>query len=460
MKSSGGIIRLIVFCVLGVTLAAVTGRLSVHTVNDTPSYLNYPLGSLSDAMLSIRTPGYPIFLKLVTTAFGISMVPLLQVLIHAVASWSLGEELLHRGMPIRPALINTFCVMVGCTAADHVSTVSTDAPAASLGVLVATSLMRAYRTRSRTDAILCSILATLTIFVRPAYLFLIPWIAFAGWLLARQQESKATAHSESTSLRLLGLKISCGVAVVVLGWMLFRQRVVSDFGIAPFGHQNLSAILVQTVPPKSLRDLPGQPGELGRRVADEMQKQAFQLPTVANQPIPTLTLESQWGQINYGVIWPIAKALDRQQGEPDALAPEIRVHRRIGAMNRAILSREPGGYFRWLLLAIRRAVWGTVANIAMHPIFLVMILAGMTGLVSRACRAGNIGPFAVPNEWAAFAIIGISYAIFSIGFIILSSPPIGRFADAGAIFLPGLVASFFVGTANDDRKNPGLGFLR
>ena len=181
MKSSDGIIRLIVFCILGLTLAAVSGRLSVHTVNDTPSYLNYPLGSLSDAMLSIRTPGYPAFLSVVTATFGISLIPLLQVLIHTVASWSLGEELLHRGMPIRSALIAAFCVMVGCTAADHVSTVSTDATAASLGVLVAVSLMRACRTHSRTDAIGCAILATVTIFVRPAYLFLIPWLAFAGW---------------------------------------------------------------------------------------------------------------------------------------------------------------------------------------------------------------------------------------------------------------------------------------
>ena len=453
MNSNGGIVRLIVFCILGLTLAAISGRLAVHTVNDTPSYLNYPLESLSDAMLSIRTPGYPVFLALVSATFGITLLPVLQVLLHAVASWALGEELLHRGMPRRSALINAFCVMIGCTAADHVNTVSTDAPAASLGVMVAVALMRAYRTRSTADAVLGAVLATLTIFVRPAYLFLIPWLAFTGWLLARRQiASDDTPHSESKSMQFQGLKMACGIMVVVLGWMLLRQFVVSDFGIAPFGHQNLSAVLVQTVPPGTLRELPGQPGELGRRVADQMQAQGFESPDSENRSIPTLLLESQWGEINYGVIWPIAKEMDRQQGGPEAIAPAIRVHRRIGAMNRAILSAAPSGYLRWLLLASRRAVGGTAANIAMHPIFLAMILSGLVGLIIRACTVKSLGPVCIPHGWPAFAIIAISYAIFSIGFVILSSPPIGRFADAGAIFLPGLAASLLTAPRLESAK--------
>ena len=85
MKSNGGLIRWILFALLGVALAAVSGRLAVHTVNDTPSYVNYPLDSLTDALLSIRTPAYPIALSIVDATVGLSWVPLLHVLLHATA---------------------------------------------------------------------------------------------------------------------------------------------------------------------------------------------------------------------------------------------------------------------------------------------------------------------------------------------------------------------------------------
>ncbi|PAY17771.1 hypothetical protein CKO51_20275 [Rhodopirellula sp. SM50] len=444
MKQNAPAVRWILFVLLGVALAAVSGRLSVHTVNDTPSYVNYPLNSLTDALLSIRTPAYPIALSIIDATVGLSWVPLLHVLLHATASWILAEALIARGMPLRSATAAAICVLVGCTAADHISTVSTDAPAASLGVITAALMMNASRTGSTPQAIACAVAAVLAIFVRPAYLFLIPWMAVAGWLMSHHREpheAAQTTQSASQPSRLLGFKLAVSVAVVLVGWMFFRKLVVSDFGIAPFGHQNLSAILVQTVSPRTLRDLPGESGELGRAVADELERKGFQLPGPNGGSLPTLTIEEQWGQINYGVVWPLARDQFAQRDAVGLVAPQVAVHRRIGDFNRAILSQSPGGYVRWLLLAVRRSVWGTAANLAMHPIFLAMILMGLLGLLFKATKQPTLGPIVVPGGWNAFAVVAISYAIFNVGFVILSSPPLGRFADAGAIFLPGLIAS-------------------
>ncbi|MCS7467970.1 hypothetical protein NZK35_15050 [Stieleria sp. ICT_E10.1] len=444
MKRNAPAVRWILFALTGFTLAAVSGRLSVHTVNDTPSYVNYPLNSLTDALLSIRTPAYPIALSIIDATVGLSWVPLLHVLLHATASWILAEALIGRGMPLRSAAAAAGCVLVGCTAADHINTVSTDAPAASLGVITAALLINASGTRSTPQAIACAVAAVLTIFVRPAYLFLIPWIAVAGWLLSHRREAHNAAETMETTLppsRRLGFKLALSVAVVVVGWMCFRKLVVSDFGIAPFGHQNLSAILVQTVSPQTLRDLPGESGELGRAVADELKRKGFQLPGPTGGSLPTLTIEEQWGQINYGVVWPLARDPFAQRDAVGLVAPQVAVHRRIGDFNRAILSRSPGGYLRWLLLAVRRGVWGTAANLAMHPIFLPMILLGLLGLLIKATKQPTLGPIVFPSGWNAFAVVAISYVIFNVGFVILSSPPLGRFADAAAIFLPGLIAS-------------------
>lgn len=437
-------VRLVAFLLIGVALAAATGRLSHHTVNDTPSYVEYPLGSLTEALLSIRTPGYPIFLAAVTATVGLQIVPLIQVLLHASVCWFFGEELMRRGMPRHPAIVAAFCVLVGCTAADHINTVSTDAPAASLGVLTATFLMRACRTASKMDVIACAVIAIVTIFVRPAYLFLIPWIGLAGWLLVRCQSGCSQPVLMAPVRKTIGLKIAVIVGVVVCGWMSLRFLVVSEFGIAPFGHQNLSALLVQTVPPETLRALPGETGELGEMIADKLQQDGFQLPDENGGGIPTLTIESQWGQINYGVVWPLARDAYADQDALAIVAPEVSVHRRIGMLNQAILSASPSGYVRWVLLAIRRAIWGTAANIAMHPIFLLMIIVGLGWILVRASQGAKLGPISPPEGWSAFAILAITYAVMGIGFVILSSPPIGRFADASAIFLPGLLASLCV----------------
>jgi len=44
----------------------------------------------------------------------------------------------------------------------------------------------------------------------------------------------------------------------------------------------------------------------------------------------------------------------------------------------------------------------------------------------------------------ALTIVAITYLFAKLGFISLSSPPIGRFSDAAGIFLPPLIAAGFV----------------
>ena len=142
MKRVPGSIRLQCFVASAFTAAVLTGRLTVHLVNDSPSYIDYPFDSLSSALLSIRTPGYPLILAIVTSLAGLAVVPYVQVALHAIASWALSEALIERDMSTRAATAAGMCVLLGCTAADHINTVSTDAMAASLGVLTAAMLLR------------------------------------------------------------------------------------------------------------------------------------------------------------------------------------------------------------------------------------------------------------------------------------------------------------------------------
>ncbi|MEO1529426.1 MAG: hypothetical protein AAFX06_28730 [Planctomycetota bacterium] len=423
---------------MALVLAGIFGRLRLHEVNDSPSYLSYSFSSLRAAMLSIRTPGYPIFVGVIGSTVGLAFVPALQVLLHAVASWCLGEELLDRKMPEWSALAAGAAVLIGCTPVGHIHTLSTDAPAASLGVLVVVLLLRSSRSAHWGWWVGCGALAALTIFVRPAYLFLIVWLPVAGALLYRHDRGVGLLRGKTKFKVWYATATAGAIVVVLLAWMTARKVVVNDFALVPFGHQNLSALLVQTVPRRKLERLPGEGGELAKVVAEKMADSGFESPDDRTS-LSTMTLEAQWDRINYEIIFPTAREMEQRRDGKDPVT--VRVHRRIAAMNKAILSDSPKGYMRWLALAARRAVWGTFANIAMHPIFLGLIVVGSVALVIRVSSGNVLTPMVIPTGWSALALVGISYAFFKIGFVILSSPPLGRFADAGAIFLPAIIAA-------------------
>ena len=98
-----------------------------------------------------------------------------------------------------------------------------------------------------------------------------------------------------------------------------------------------------------------------------MEAQGFESPTADGASLPTMTFEQQWDEINYHIVIPTAHELEQDRESEDEFM--VRVHRRIGAMNRAILSADPRGYLRWLVFGIRRAVWGTAAEYRHAPDF-------------------------------------------------------------------------------------------
>ncbi|MEM0927148.1 MAG: hypothetical protein AAGJ83_13985, partial [Planctomycetota bacterium] len=243
-------VSLLMLTSLALAHATVTGRLTAHYVNDSASYLDYPFATLAEALLSIRTPAYPLLLRIVDSTLGILFVPLLQVLIHVFAAWLLHRELLQRRIATVAAWTASICVLLGCTFVDHVHTVSTDSIALSVAVISVVFLLKTTRCFRLKHLAATAGLAILAIAVRPAYLFLIPWLALAGWFLPRIDGSDVPYRQ-----RLVTASVSLAVLAAVLGWMSLRWAVVGDFAILPFGHQNLSGISVQLLSTEELRGL-------------------------------------------------------------------------------------------------------------------------------------------------------------------------------------------------------------
>mgnify|MGYP003667776658 CR=1 FL=1 len=417
------------FVVGGVFVAWLSGRLEPHFVSDSTSYLDYSFSSLDAIGRSIRTPGYPLWLLAIRSTVGLAFIPLAQVIVHATAASWFAIELRRQGLGARDCIVAGIAIAVGCTAMDHINTVSTDAIAASVGVMVATALLRfstaADSWRWATAVVVLSVIA---IMLRPAYLFLIPWLMVAGSLLGR-------IHGQSWK-RSLGnsLLVSVATLVPILAWMGLRLVAVNDFGILPFGHQNLAGVLVQLLSDEELRALPGDAAAMGESIVSEQQDLAAAGHTfAAGETGATMTIDARWDEMTYFVVVPAAQSL--------AGDDPVAQHNAIKAMNQEIIRQYPQRYMVWIAKNGRRGAWAIAADIVMHPIFLSAIL-GLAAWLIYASASGIPCSGVVDNGIAmrSLTIISLTYLLAKLGFVILTSPGIGRFSDAAAIFLPAWLA--------------------
>lgn len=426
----------ILFVAIGLSVAYASGRLTPHLVPDSSSYLDYPFDSIDGIGRAIRTPGYPAWLWVLKAVFGLGFVPAAQVIAHATAVWALFRELSRWELPRRLALAIALPVGIGCTAMDNIHIVSSDALAASLGVLVVVCMLRWIRkgtTLLTMGAI--TLAATAAICVRPAYLFLIPWLFVAGSLL-RSSHPCTISRWQAT---LSGMQVSVPIATVVFCWMLFRFFAVGDFGILPFGHQNLGGILVQLVSDDELQSLPsGSLAEkMGRAITDERENFARNVGFAEGDEGATMTIDNRWDDMTYFVVVPAAKRV--------AGNDPVAQHQAIATLNKAIIFDHPIRYAKWIVKAARRGAWAIAADIVMHPVFLVGICVMLTLILFRAVTGGFASaPIADSAGIRAFTILALTYMVMKVGFVILTSPAIGRFSDAAAIFIPGWIAVVFL----------------
>lgn len=467
-KVSGGYLTyLLLWTFALLAICGVSGRWQPHLVLDSASYLEYPFTS-ADAMVRYsRSPAYPAGLRAAQAMTSnepaaLQLVVFAQIILQGIAVSLLMIELLKWGLPYWTALAAAAAVAIGCPFWDNVSTISTDSAAMSLGVLSAVCILRGWRTgfspRLTVGLGLCVVLA---ISLRPAYLFLVPWTALM--LLWR-----GGGRSALWRRRCRDVMVAMSVPVVVLlGWCLFRFSIAGDFSLLPFGHQNMAAVTTQLLDNEELQRLPGKTGDLAREVA--RRRVAVATGTegpvlgrtrasgdgldlrVANDPSlradAYMTLENRWDAMTYLVVIPAAVHV--------AGDDPIEQHRLLAELDQQLVHAYPLRYARWWLLAIRRGIWGSIANIVMHPVFLpvIVVVAGIMVVFCMGPRSfsgatwfmnatGNVRRTAPAGR--ALTLIAISYAASGLAFVALTSPTIGRFSDAAFVFMPSLAVILMV----------------
>ncbi|WP_404305127.1 hypothetical protein [Neorhodopirellula lusitana] len=414
-------------------MCAATGKIHPHLVSDTTSYLEYSFASAEDLCTQIRTPGYPAILRVGSSLFGdnergLQAIVILQIGLHAIAVCLWYPELIQWGMTKRTAAIACIAFAVTNTFWDHVNTIATDAPAMSLSVIMVALVANTWRVgnrgNSRGRTCLIGGLTACVIAIRPAYLFLIPWLFLA--MLVRPAESALVPQKKRFRD---AIRIALIPVCVVLGWCAFRGSVVGEFGPLPFGHQNMAAVTTQLLDADELAALPGSSGELGYAIAQSRRD----LYGIENRADATMTIDSRWDDMTYRVVIPAA-----EKTIPSGI---VNQHQALTKLDRDIVLTYPLRYIKWCVLGFRRGVWGSFANIAMHPIYFPCLIGFAAWVIYRATQ--HSGPQTM--DWSPLkpiVLIMISYAVMKIGFVTLTSPPVGRFSDAGMVFVPMGIAAF------------------
>jgi hypothetical protein len=121
--------------------------------------------------------------------------------------------------------------------------------------------------------------------------------------------------------------------------------------------------------------------------------------------------------------------------------PEI--NRSLLEYSAAVIRCRPGAYANWLAKAFVRGWYMIVSELIMNPIYLTVMLllcAVQAVMVVQLKRSPTPVMRSLPDrsfwEFNTLALVALSFALAKVLFVILTTPPLGRFTDAAGMLLP------------------------
>jgi hypothetical protein len=417
------------------------GRFEPVIVHDTRSYVEFPFDSVSSALSHQRTPGYPLFLKALSLLSpSESLIPVAHYVVYCA-----GILVFYLGL----------CSFAGrvwiaaCSAAALVSanvlqlylqmiasdTIAAAAALAAIGLLL---LYLSFDRRLPLIAILLGGATALCWLIRPAYLFVVPLIPLLGTLLAVRNRLEVTRARQS-------MKTVCVLALVavtpLLAWCSLRWFVVQEFGVVSFGGYNLAGVSGQFLDQDLVAELPEQ----YRPLAIAALEQRTQLPPgtlhmTDADPLNYMRMERNYDITIWSVMTPAAQSL---YGDDNR-----KVNRELKNFSAELIYQRPGRYAVWIVKSLRQAVRKLLADFAVNPFGLLLILTAAPLLVLVVVkswwRSSNGNPPRCEDTTRVLFIASFCYAAFSVVETILVCPSLGRFTDAAALLFPAVGAAVVV----------------
>ena len=170
---------------------AVSGRFRAQEVIDSGGYLDFSWKSLKIVLSDFRTPGYPAFVAAVKTIAGDSSfaIPLMQYLVYASAVVLMFFGL-HKFLgDAAKALVGSATLLYSSILHNFCSDISTDTLAAAAGLMVCGFILLAITEKRAIYHVAVGIAVIAGWQIRPAYLFLIPFVPVVTCLAAKDRKS-------------------------------------------------------------------------------------------------------------------------------------------------------------------------------------------------------------------------------------------------------------------------------
>lgn len=425
----------------------VTGRLQPEVVPDTPTYVDFPLDDPQAAAIHIRTYGYPLFLQLDPTADH-RWTPTLHVVVHVASVFAIWAALLRWNFPPLAATVVVSGLLWSLTLMRYGQMLTPDSLAHSLALLsIALLLILITASSRRWWWCLLAVTIVATYQCRPAYVFLVPWIPLLGTALAWWRSvgpDRTAVLTVSTGLRWLGA-LSLVTAAPLLLFCTYRYVLVGHFGLVAFGGYNSAGTICQFLEEEDIPRLPADLRELAKR-GIVLRQQVY---AERNLPLDVttsyITIERRFDASTWGTWVQAARSI--WPDEP------LLVNRRLAELARHTAWLHKKSYAIWLVKAAARGCYLMAAEWTLNGFVLVMLLAWLALHLERAYREKLAATPSAANAAACSSdiqpidvtvlplLIGVSFAVTKLMLVILTTPPLGRFVDPAAVWLPAILAA-------------------
>ena len=411
--------------------------------------------SIPEMLASIRTLGYPLWLRLVgVVSPDLSWLPHVQLLVYCLATVGLCAALRRFGLSEGAALLAASPPLYSPLVPHLAPSVMSDVPAASFALATVSLLLVVLAEPGRRLAWAGLGLALfLTYQLRPSHLFLVVLVPLAGWVWPRLEARWSGPHPPARSS---GRRLAALALLPLAAFCIARFLVVGHFGLVAFTGHNLSGLTTAMLTPELVAELPEGERALAARILAERQAKG-------HPPVELGSGLEAWRTPFISNAWrtavPVARQLweedqAREAGPSQEQERSLWVDRRLTSLSLSVLRARPGLYASWLVRA-----WGhTLGRTAVNPWVWATATAAVVAAAVAWRRRRGLGdgtrrpPIAFVRS-LGFLLLALAHYLLAVGLLLLLQPPEWRYLAAAELLLPGALAATAIETGRFARRS-------
>ncbi|MEZ6033822.1 MAG: hypothetical protein R3C17_12075 [Planctomycetaceae bacterium] len=423
---------------------SVTGLFHAVETYDTAGYLHVKWESPVDVLRDVRTPGYPLFLLIFRTiSSNPDLIPLTHFVVYATSVFVFYSGLRRLSGDTTRSFVGASAVIYARVLQGYVSVISTDTLAAAVGIFVCGLIMLRLCSPGGLISAFLLLAVTAAWMIRPAYLFLVPFVPFMTWMFYPVLRPSDPARKSRNWHCMTTLLL---VSMPLIFYSTLRLSVVGRFGIVSFGGFNMLGIagqfLVDSDVPllsEDLRDLAA--AAIQRRDSGKLETREHDDLPVTNY----MRMESRYDL----TIWHIFSDSSQSNAERDS----VKVNSQMRRLAQEIIRLHPGQYLTWLVKASRQAVRKIAWDFADNGLGCLLLMLAAVVVVLNGCRGGSWnslegGETSVLRILSVFSIV---YCVMNLAIVIPVCPPLGRFTDSAAVLLASPLAVWILNSTWSER---------